>query len=180
MKVLSLNIGERKMVTWRGRNVETGIYKYPTDQPIFLGFENVKNDNVVDRKVHGGIRQAVYGYSVKHYEYFKKLHPNLDWKYGMFGENITFTDLNEEEIRVGSIYQLGTCKLEVTKPRQPCFKLGIRFEDPIIIKQFWKSSMSGIYFKVLKIGQVKINDELILLEKSKATLTIAEVYASKK
>lgn len=180
MKVLSVNIGERKTIVWRGKKVETGIFKYSIDQPIFLGEEDVGNDNVVDRKFHGGIDQAVYGYSIKHYGYFKNLYPNLDWNHGMFGENITFTDLNEEEITVGSTYQLGECKLEVTKPRQPCFKLGIRFNDPKIIKQFWNSSMSGIYFKVLETGLINVGDQLILLEKSNNTPTIAEVYESKK
>lgn len=180
MKVLSVNIGERQTIQWKGREIETGIYKYPVNQPIFLGEEDVKNDHVVDRKHHGGIQQAVYGYSIKHYDYFKKLHPNLDWNFGMFGENITFSDLNEEEIKAGSIYQLGACKLEVTKPRQPCFKLGIRFNNPNIIKQFWNSTMSGIYFKVLKTGIVSTGDELILIEELTNTITIADIYESKK
>ncbi len=180
MKVVSVNIGERKKVSWRKKEIETGIYKFPVDKPIFLGSEDVKGDSVVDRKYHGGIEQAVYGYSEKHYNYFKKLHPDLDWQFGMFGENITFDDLNEEEITVGSTYQLGECKLEVTKPRQPCYKLGIRFNDPAIIKQFWETSMSGIYFKVLEVGNVKVGDALGLINRSKDTLTIAQLYESKK
>ncbi|MCF6297534.1 MAG: MOSC domain-containing protein [Flavobacteriaceae bacterium] len=180
MKVLSVNIGKRKTIIWRGKIIETGIFKYPVNQPIFLGKEDVKNDNVVDRKFHGGIDQAVYGYSIKHYKYFKKDYPNLDWNHGMFGENLTFTNLNEEEITVGSTYQLGKTILEVTKPRKPCYKLGIRFNNPKIVKQFWNSSMSGIYLKVLQTGFVNIGDELILLKKPENTLTIAEVYESKK
>ncbi len=180
MKVLSVNIGERQTIKWKDREIETGIYKYPVDQPIFLGTEDVKDDHVIDRKHHGGVLQAVYGYSIRHYDFFKKLHPNLDWNFGMFGENITFSDLNEEEIRIGNIYQLGNCILEVTKPRQPCFKLGIRFNDLNIIKQFWNSSMSGIYFKVLKTGMVSTGDELILIEQANNTTTIADIYESKK
>ena len=180
MKVLSVNLGERKTIIWRKKEEQTGIFKYPVDIPIFLGENDVENDAVVDRKYHGGIDQAVYGYSEKHYAYFKELHPNLEWDYGMFGENITFSDLNEEEITVGSIYQLGETKIEVTKPREPCYKLGIRFNSTKIIRQFWKTSMSGIYFKVLQTGFVKVGDELILLEKPNSTLTIAEIYESKK
>lgn len=180
MKVLSVNIGERKKVLWRKKEVETGIYKSPVNKPIFLGEEIVKNDAIIDREHHGGIEQAVYGYSFKHYDYFKSLHPDLDWNYGIFGENITFDDLSEEEITVGSLYQLGECKLEVTKPRQPCYKLGIRFNDPAIIKQFWETSMSGIYFKVLETGYVKVGDELQLIKKKKDTFTIAQLYESKK
>lgn len=180
MKVLSVNLGEKKTIKWKGREIETGIYKYPVDLPIFLGREDVKNDHVIDRKHHGGILQAVYGYSVKHYDYFKKFHPNLDWNFGMFGENITFSDLNEEEITVGNIYELGNSVIEVAKPRQPCFKLGIRFDNPKIIQEFWNSSKSGIYFKVLSTGSVAVGDELILIKKSIDIETIAEVYRSKK
>ncbi|AOW21381.1 MOSC domain-containing protein [Urechidicola croceus] len=180
MKVLSVNIGKRKIVSWRGKDVETGIFKYPVDKSIFLGKEDVENDAVVDRKYHGGIDKAVYGYSFEHYDYFKKLHPDLDWNYGMFGENITFSRLNEDEITVGSIYKLGECKLEVSKPRQPCYKLGIRFNTPKIVKQFWNSSKSGIYFKVLETGNVKVDDELVLLNKLLDASTIAEVYETKK
>ena len=117
---------------------------------------------------------------MKHYDYFKKLHPSLDWNFGMFGENITFSDLNEEEITVGSVYQLGACILQVTKPRQPCYKLGIRFNNPSIIEQFWNSTMSGIYFKVLKTGKVHMGDELILIESPTDKVTIAQIYESKR
>jgi len=180
MKLLSTNIGERKTVTWKRKTVVTGMYKQPTSTPIFLGEEDVVDDAVIDRKYHGGIDQAVYAYSFKHYDYFKNLYPDLDFDFGMFGENLTFDDLNEEEITVGSTYKIGECILEVTKPRQPCFKLGIRFGTAKIVRQFWNTSFSGIYFKVLKTGFVKVGDELELIKKQKNTLTIAEVYETKK
>lgn len=180
MKVVSVNIGERKKVQWRKKVIETGIFKYPVETPIFLDIEDVQNDQVVDRKYHGGVNQAVYAYSENHYAYWKELYPDLDWHYGLFGENITITDLEETEIHVGSIYQLGKTTIEVTKPRQPCFKLGIRFNNPKIIKQFWNSTKSGIYFKILKTGFVSTGDELTLLENAPNNPTIAEVYQSKK
>lgn len=180
MKLLSTNIGERKIVTWKNKTIETGIYKSATNKPVFLGEEDVDGDAVVDRKYHGGIDQAVYGYSFKHYQYFQKLYLELEFEYGMFGENLTFDDLNEEEITVGSTYRIGECIIEVTKPRQPCSKLGIKFGTQKIIKQFWNTSFSGIYFKVLKTGFVKVGDTLELIQKQKNTLTIAEVYNSKK
>lgn len=180
MKVVATNIGERKTIQWKNKTVETGIFKKPTSTPIFLGEEDVANDAVVDRKHHGGVDQAVYGYSVKHYDYFKALHPDLDWEHGMFGENLTFTDLNEEKITVGSTYELGECIVEVTKPRQPCYKLGIRFGTQKIVKQFWNSSKSGIYFKILKTGNVKSGDELIPINIKEDTQTIAKLFDTKK
>ena len=179
MKVVSLNIGKKRTVLWLGKNVETGIFKSAVKGPIFLGKEDVEQDNVVDRRVHGGIYKAVYGFSIEHYDYFKNLYPKLDWQLGMFGENLTFSKLDEEEINVGDIYQLGETTLQASGPRQPCFKLAIRFENPNIIKQFWNTTKSGVYFKVLKTGFVSRNDELTLIDKSNNTPTIREVFSSK-
>lgn len=180
MKVISVNLGERKQIQWRKKTIETGIFKYPVNTPIFLDKEDVKGDNVVDRKFHGGINQAVYAYGEQHYEYWKNLYPNLDWNYGMFGENLTITNLDETKIHVGSVYKLGKAKIEVTKPREPCFKLGVRFNNPKVIKQFWHSTMSGIYFKILETGFVSKNDKLVLLNKATNNSTIADVYESKR
>ncbi|KUO67069.1 MAG: sulfurase [Lutibacter sp. BRH_c52] len=180
MKVISVNIGERKVLNYKGKIVETGIFKFPVNHPVFLGTEDVENDAVIDRKYHGGIAQAVYGYSQNHYEYWKVLYPDLDWNYGMFGENLSISNLEETEIFVGSTYKLGEALLEVTKPREPCYKLGIRFGTQEILKQFWNSTKSGIYFKVLQTGNVTVGDELILVNKAENSPTIAEVYETKK
>ena len=180
MRVISVNIGERTKVQWRKKTVETGIFKYPVSAPIFLDTDIVTNDTIVDRVHHGGPLQAVYAFGAQHYAEFKDLYPDLDWNYGMFGENLTVSSLNEEKIHVGSIYQLGNAKIEVTKPRQPCYKLGIRFQDQAIVKQVWNSTKSGVYFKILETGFVAKSDEFILLENKPENLTIAEVYTSKR
>jgi len=180
MKVIAVNIGKKTAISYKGRNIETGIFKFQVDHPVFLDIENVKNDAVIDRKYHGGIAQAVYGYSENHYEYWKGLYPDLDWQYGMFGENLTISNLEETEIHVGTIYKLGEAILEVTKPREPCVKLGIRFGTQKVLKQFWNGTKSGIYFKVLKTGNVKVGDALILSNKNETAPTIAQVFKSKK
>jgi len=178
MKVISVNIGKKKTVTWKNKTYETGIYKYPVETSIFLGKEDVVNDDVIDRIYHGGIDKAVYAYGANHYDYWKNLYPNLDFNYGMFGENLTLSNLHEEEIFIGDIYQLGEVKIQVSKPRQPCFKLGIRFDTMKMVKQFWNTTKSGVYFKVLETGQVAKNDIMILLEKAKNKPSIVEVYTS--
>ncbi|OGS73919.1 MAG: sulfurase [Flavobacteria bacterium RIFCSPLOWO2_12_FULL_35_11] len=180
MKVISVNLGELKVINYKGKIVETGIFKYPVNQPVFLGNEAIKNDAIIDRKHHGGIEKAVYGYSENHYAYWKELYPNLDWNYGMLGENLTISNLEETEIFVGNIYKLGEALLEVTKPREPCYKLGIRFGTQEIVKQFWNSTKCGVYFKVLQTGNVSVGDELILVNKAENSPTIAEVYETKK
>ncbi|MDJ0644821.1 MAG: MOSC domain-containing protein [Flavobacteriaceae bacterium] len=180
MKVVSVNIGELTKVHWRKKTIETGIFKYPVNRPIFLDLENVRGDKIENRVHHGGIDQAVYAYGAQHYPYWKGLYPHQDWSYGMFGENLTITDFDETKIRVGSIYQLGEAKIEVTKPRQPCMKLGIRFNNQKIVKDFWNSTKSGVYFKILETGNVATGDELVLLENKPDHSTIAEVYTEKR
>lgn len=176
MIVVSTNIGKRETHQWKGKIAETGIFKHPTTEPVFLGLEDVENDAVVDRKYHGGIEQAVYAYSANHYEYWKKLYPHLEFNFGMFGENLTISDLDETTICVGDIYQLGKSLVEVTKPREPCYKLIFRFQDEAIVKQFWDSTYSGVYFKILETGEVKKGDSMQLVKKAKNKPTIAEVY----
>ena len=180
MKVVSVNIGGKRVLDYKGKTIETGIFKFPVDNSIVLGLEDVENDVVVDRRYHGGIDQAVYAYSENHYKFWKELYPNLDWHFGMFGENLTISNLDETEIHVGDTYKLGEVIIEATKPRQPCMTLGIVFDTQKVLKQFWNSTKSGIYFKVLEPGKVTVNDKMILLKKSENSPTIAQVYESKK
>lgn len=180
MKVVSVNLGEKRTINYKGKIVETGIFKFPVETPIFLGTEDVEGDAVIDRRYHGGTDKAVYGYSENHYAYFKELYPDLDWQYGMFGENLTITNLEETELNVGDTFQLGEVIIEVTQPREPCFKLGIRFGTQSVLKPFWNSTKSGVYFKILKTGHVSAGDALILIKKASNTPTIAEVYETTK
>jgi len=180
MKIISTNVGERKEIDWKGKKVTTGIFKYPVNQSIFLDVETVKEDTICDREHHGGVDQAVYGYSLKHYEYWKELYPELDFEYGIFGENLTVDDLDETQLHVGDTFKVGECVVEVTKPRQPCMKLGVRFNNMKVVKQFWNTSMSGVYFKILQTGNVKVGDMFESLETHPENPTIADVYQAKK
>ncbi len=180
MKIISLNTAKRKEVQWKGKTYSTGIFKSSVEGPLFLGKEDVQNDVVVDRKHHGGIDQAVYAYGYNHYDYWSSLYPSLNLDYGFMGENLTVSELEESEILVGNIYKLGEAVIQVTKPRQPCFKLGIRFNDQRVIKQFWLTTKSGVYFRILETGKTATGDEFQLIEKAANSSSIAEVFMSKK
>ena len=178
MKIVSTNIGEQKEIDWKGEKVTTGIFKFSVDEPVFLAIEDVKGDAICDRENHGGILQAIYGYSLKHYNFFKPLYPELDWQLGMFGENLTIDDLEETKIHQGDTFKVGETILEVTVQRNPCYKLGIRFNDMKIVKQFWNTTFCGVYFKVLQTGFVKAGDEFVQIKSCPENLTIADLYAA--
>ena len=180
MKIVSTNIGDKKVIFWKKKKVTTGIYKYPKNEPIFLDKEEVKGDEISDRKYHGGIDQAVYAYSLKHYEYWKPLYPNLDWSLGMFGENLTIDDIDETKIYVGDTFKVGEAILEATLQRSPCFKLGIRFNNMKIVKQFWNTTMCGVYFKVLQTGYVKTGDIFEQIKTCPENPTIANLLMKRK
>ena len=180
MKIVSTNIGERKEINWKGKIVTTGIFKYTVNEPIFLDTEDVKGDVICNREHHGGILQAVYGYSLKHYEYFKPFYPDLDFEMGIFGENLTIDDIDETKIHQGDTFKVGETILEATVQRNPCMKLGVRFNDMKIVKQFWNTTMCGVYFKVIKTGYVKAGDGFKQIKSCPENPTIAELYIAKR
>ncbi len=180
MKIIATNIGDRKTVTYKNKTVETGIFKYPVDKPIFLDTEDVRGDTICNRENHGGINQAIYGYSLKHYEFWKPQYPNLDLEFGIFGENLTIDDIDERNIHVGDTFKVGEAILEATLQRNPCYKLGIRFNNMKIVKQFWNTTMCGVYFKVLQTGFVKVDDEFEQIKSCLDNPTIADLYINKR
>jgi len=175
MKIISTNIGEPRTLNWNGKEVETGIFKYPVEHPIFLGTEDVVNDHVIDRRYHGGVDKACYLYSANHYKYWNNIYPALEMPWGIFGENLTVEGLHEAEINIGDIFKIGEAVIQATQPRQPCFKLEFRFADRRIVRQFIDSGFSGVYVRVLKNGNVKTGDSMELLER-KQSLSIQKVY----
>ena len=176
MIITSTNIAKPTTIIWNGKEVKTGIYKKPVNQPILLGNQIVKNDEVSDRKHHGGEFKACYLFSEDQYEYWQRLYPNLDWELGMFGENLTVSGLNEKDIYIGDIYKIGSALVQVTQPREPCFKFGIKFGTQEVLKQFIDHGFSGTYVRVLETGFVKTGDTLKLVEKAKNSISTWQFF----
>ncbi|TWO31681.1 MOSC domain-containing protein [Seonamhaeicola sediminis] len=176
MQVTSTNIAKPTTFTWNGKTITTGIYKLPTDKPFFLGTYDVKNDSVIDRKNHGGEFKACYLFSEDHYDYWKKLYPNLDWNWGMFGENLTVSGLNEDKIYIGDVYKVGKALVQVTQPREPCFKFGYKFGSQEVIKQFIDYGYPGTYVRVLEEGYVREGDKFKLIKQAENSITTVEFF----
>ena len=176
MKVVATNLGKPTKILWNGKEEVTGIYKYPTTNPLHLKSTDVVNDTVIDRKHHGGIYKACYLFSADVYEYWKKLYPNLEWNWGMFGENLTIEGLNEATLRIGDIYKIGSAVVQISQPREPCYKLGIRFGNQEVLKQFIAHNRPGTYIRILEEGNVQTGDSLTLIEQSSNSLTTQDFY----
>lgn len=176
MKVVATNTGGKRTVSWGFKKVTTGIFKYPNPEGIFLGVEHVVGDAVVDRKYHGGIDKACYAYSADQYPFWKPQFPDLEWDYGMFGENITIEGLDEKELFIGDTFKVGEAIIQVSEPRQPCMKLNVRFNSKRMVKAFMKHGCCGSYFRVLEQGIIKPGDTFELIDEGDPKISIFQVY----
>lgn len=177
MNIVSVNLGNPKIIKWKNREGETGIFKFPVDKPIFLGKEGVGSDSVMNREAHGGVDKACYLFSENNYSFWKNLYPELDWQWGMFGENLTVSNLDESIIRIGDIFKIEDAIVQVSQPRQPCWKMEYRFNSDIVSRQFIEHKKCGAYVRVLTEGFVKKGSTMELLGSNKNSLTIQEVFS---
>jgi MOSC domain-containing protein YiiM len=176
LKIVSTNIAKPQFVTINGEQQRTGIFKKPTDSPIYLDTEEVKGDEISNRKVHGGIYKACYLFSADHYPHWQNLYPQLDWHYGMLGENLTVEGLDETQICVGDIYKVGNALIQVTQPREPCTTFAAKMGTADIMQQFVAHGRPGTYVRVLESGNVTLGDTLELVETSKHPVTVADFF----
>lgn len=175
MKLLSLNIALPRIVEYNGGPVATGIYKEPVQGPVMLRTLNLEGDRQADLSVHGGVSKAVYAYPSEHYGFWRREFPHMELPYGMFGENFTTEEMFEEAVNVGDRFRIGAAELMVTEPRLPCYKLGIKFGRPEIIKRFLQSRRTGFYSSVLKEGEVKAGDKIELISRDGNSIAISDI-----
>jgi MOSC domain-containing protein YiiM len=162
--VRSVNVAEVREFPYRGQTVRTGIWKLPTTERVDVGPEGIDVDAVVDRRVHGGADKAIYAYSVEDYSWWSgELGGELEP--GRFGENLTTEGLDLNSARIGERWRVGTTLLEVSEPRQPCFKLGYKMGDPRFLKRFAKALRLGTYLRVVEPGQVGVGDPVEVVER---------------
>ncbi len=183
MKLVSLNVGLPREVTWRGRTVATGIYKYPVEGRVALRKLNLDGDRQADLSVHGGEYKAVYCYPLVHYDYWTGELPGYELPMGAFGENFTTDGLLEDSIHIGDQLSVGSAELVVTQPRLPCYKLGIRFQSDDMVKRFFAARRTGFYVAVTREGEVGAGDEIRVIARDPNQVpvsAITELYAHKK
>ncbi|MBW4448151.1 MAG: MOSC domain-containing protein [Spirirestis rafaelensis WJT71-NPBG6] len=175
MKLISVNVGLPREMTWKGKPVRTGIFKEPVNARVMVRELNLDGDGQADLTVHGGLDKAVYVYPFEHYDYWQDELPDTELTPGIFGENFTVTGFKEEEINIGDRFKIGSAELMVTQPRLPCYKLGIRFGRADMVKRFLASRRTGFYFRVLQEGEVGVGDTLELMSRDTNNITVADI-----
>jgi len=175
MQVVSVNLGLPRPVTWHGKTVETGIWKSPVAGRVAIVGDNLVGDRQADSSVHGGPDKAVYAYPSEHYSWWRGELPDVELPWGAFGENLTVEGLHEERVHIGDRFHIGSAELMVTQPRMPCFKLGIKFDRPQIVKEFLRSERSGFYFAVVRAGEIGAGDRIEPARRDESGMTVTQI-----
>lgn len=158
--VVSVNVGLPRVVEWRGRQVSSAIWKEPVEGPIVLEGINLVGDDQADRRVHGGIDKAVYAYSVEDYQRWATTTGPL--RPGTFGENLTTGGIDLGKAHIGDRWRVGSAVLEVSQPRQPCFKIGIAMGDDSFPGAFAAAGRPGTYLRIITAGSLQAGDLIVV------------------
>ena len=175
MRLLSVNVGLPREVVEGDRVVLTSIFKTPVAGPVAIRGHNLEGDRQSDLSVHGGRAKAVYAYPHEHYAFWRAQLPEVAFSPGQFGENLTIEGLGEADVHVGDRLRIGSAELVVTQPRMPCYKLGIRFGRPEMVKRFLESRRSGFYLQVAAEGEVAAGDAIAIVARHPAAVSMPEL-----
>jgi MOSC domain-containing protein YiiM len=173
-RVLSVNVGRPREFEYGGRTVRSAIWKAPVTGRVALRGVNLAGDDQADRKAHGGPDKAVYAYAVEDIRWWERelgraLEP------AQLGENLDTEGIDTNGALIGERWQVGTAVLEVSGPRVPCWRLGVRMDDPAFPKLFTHALRPGAYLRVVAEGEVGAGDEIRVLERPVHDLTVRDV-----
>jgi MOSC domain-containing protein YiiM len=170
--LVSVNVGRPRTVEHRGRAVTTAIWKRPVTGRVEVRGVNIDGDGQADRSVHGGVDKAVYAYAQEDYEWWGRELGTEGLAPGTFGENLTVVGIDLAAAEVGERWRVGAALLEVSEPRFPCFKLGIRMGDPRFLKRFAAARRPGTYLRIVEEGDLGAGDLVEVVARPRHGVTI--------
>tara|TARA_Y100001970_G_scaffold136849_1_gene168371 strand:- start:12114 stop:12803 length:690 start_codon:yes stop_codon:yes gene_type:complete len=169
--IQSINIGKIKKLNHANGSVQSGIFKKPIKDIISITQSGIEGDHQADLKAHGGSDKVVCVYPVEHHDWWLEEF-GITFVAGSAGENFTTKGLIEDTVCIGDQYQIGAAILEVSQPRQPCYKLAARHGDKSIAKKVQQAGKTGFYFRCIQEGNVQAGDELELIQRPNSEFTI--------
>ena len=178
-EVVSVNVAMPRTVEHNGKEVTTSIWKRPVTGRVAVRGVNLDGDDQADRSGHGGIDKAVYAYAREDYDWWSAELGTEPLNPGTFGENLTVSGIDLNAAEVGERWRVGSALLELSEPRFPCFKLGIRMGDPRFVKRFAAARRPGTYLRIAEEGELGAGDRIEIVDRPGHGLTIglfAEAY----
>lgn len=175
MKIVSINSSLPVTIEFNNEEVLTGIYKTPMAGPVQITPLGIAEDTIVNRKVHGGPDQAIYIYHQEDYDWWSN-QLGATIAPGAFGENLTLSGIENIAWVIGDRIKFNKVELEITAPRTPCFKLGVRMGDKQFVKKFVRACRPGAYARVIKEGAVSTGESFTVNHTSENYATVVEVF----
>jgi len=173
--VLSVNVGRAREFDYNGRPAKSAIWKSPVAGRIAARGVNLEGDDQADRKAHGGPDKSVYAYAIEDVRWWEeKLGRSL--QHGEFGENLTTEGVAVNDALVGERWAIGTAVFEVSEPRIPCWRLGVRMNDQGFVRRFTEALRPGTYLRIIVEGAVGAGDEIRIIERPDHELTIRDIF----
>jgi len=172
--VVSVNTGKPKALAYKQKVVQSGIFKIPQEGPVYLAKENFEGDKQADLVHHGGADKAVCVYVGDHFPVWGEKF-NRTFEPGAFGENITLSGCSEADIHIGDVFRMGEAIVQVSQPREPCYKIAAKHGLDSFPADIVETGWSGFYMRVLEEGFVRKNDSFILLEKGEKQLSVLHI-----
>jgi len=174
-QVLAVNVGTVREFEYNGRPAKSAIWKAPAVGRIAARGVNLAGDDQADRKAHGGPDKAVYAYASEDVRWWEQ-EVGRALAYGEFGENLTTEGIEVNTALVGERWEIGTTVLEVSEPRIPCWRLGVRMNDKMFPRRFTEALRPGAYLRIIIEGEVGAGDEIRVVERPDHDLTIRDVF----
>ncbi|MBO8170530.1 MAG: MOSC domain-containing protein [Bacillaceae bacterium] len=175
--LLSMQTGKTRTIRdGRGKDWTSAIHKQPVDGPLWLSRNGLEGDQQADLKHHGGVDKAILAYGASRYAFWQKEWNRTDLFFGGFGENFTVDGLDEEGVCIGDVYQVGNTVVQVSQPRQPCWKLARRWSTPDLVQKILRLGYSGWYMRVIEEGYVQKGDSFTRIEQPFPEWTIIRCH----
>ncbi len=176
-RLLSVNVGLPRDVTWNGKTVRTAVWKSPVTGRRMVRKLDIDGDAQGDLAGHGGEHRAVFVYRMDSYHYWERFLGRSDFTFGQLGENFTVEGLPDDEVCIGDRYRIGGALFEVTQPRVTCYRVGIRMNEPRMPALLVAHHRPGFYFRVLQEGEVGAGDDIERITDGPERISVAEVDA---
>ncbi|MGC1871434.1 MAG: MOSC and FAD-binding oxidoreductase domain-containing protein [Acidobacteriaceae bacterium] len=176
-RLLSVNVGLPRDVTWNGKTVRTSVWKTPVDGRRMVRKLNIEGDAQADLAGHGGEQRAVFVYQMDSYHYWEDFLGRSDFTFGQFGENFTVEGLADNEVCIGDRYRIGGAEFEATQPRVTCYRVGIRMNESRMPALLVAHHKPGFYFRVLQEGEVGAGDDIVKIADGPERVSVADIDA---
>ncbi|AXI41941.1 MOSC domain-containing protein [Sulfitobacter sp. SK011] len=176
MRVLAISIGKPRMIRHMGKDVPTAIHKKPIGGLCMVRRTNIDGDEQANLKAHGGPDKAVLASPIEHYSFYNDLYGQEPFEHGHFGENLTTEGLVESEVRIGDQFSVGRAVFEVTMPRMPCYKFGVKLGSSKALETCISTAKTGFYLRVLQEGTIEAGNNIERVKTDETAPSVEEVH----